>query len=78
MKNLASLATTPNARAQQVQSDTEKRAYDLDLMYPGSMFTQVLKAHGPPRRRIGGGGGFQISFFGGIKQKLCDGVKDID
>ena len=45
-KTLASLAMTPNARAQQVQVDTEKRAHDLDLKYPGSMFTQVLKSHG--------------------------------
>ena len=41
---LASLAMIPNARAQQVQADTEKRAHDLDLMYPGSTFTQVLKS----------------------------------
>ena len=33
-------------RAQQVQSDTDKRAHDLDLKYPGSTFTQVLKSHG--------------------------------
>ena len=31
-KTLASLAMTPNARAQQVQADTEKRAHDLDLV----------------------------------------------
>ena len=43
---------TRNARAQQVQSDTEKRAHDLDLMYPGSMFTQVLKAHGKDVRYL--------------------------
>ncbi len=41
-KTLASLAMTPNARAQQVQADTEKRAHDLDLEYPGPTFTQVL------------------------------------
>ncbi len=40
-KTLASLA---NTRAQQVQSDTEKCAHDLDLKYPGSAFTQVLKS----------------------------------
>ena len=39
---------TPNVRAQQVQSDTEKRARDIDLKYPSSIptFTQVLKSHG--------------------------------
>ena len=43
-QTLASLAMTPNARAQQqqVQSDTEKRAHDIDFKYPGSTFTQVL------------------------------------
>ena len=45
-KTLASLAMTPNARAQQVQADTEKRAHDLDLKYPGSTFTHILKSHG--------------------------------
>ncbi len=45
-KTLASLVMTSNARAQQVQSETEKRAHDLDLKYPGSTFTQVLKSHG--------------------------------
>ena len=48
IKTLASLAITPNARAQQiprkVQSDTEKRAHDIDLKYPGSTFTKVLKS----------------------------------
>jgi hypothetical protein len=39
-KTLASLAITPNARAQQVQADTEKCSHDLDLKYPGS--TSVL------------------------------------
>ena len=43
---------TPNARAQQVQSDTEKRAHDLDLKYPGSTFTQVLKSHGKDGRHL--------------------------
>ena len=42
-KTLASLAITPNARAQQVQADTEKRAHDLDVKYPGSTSRQVLK-----------------------------------
>jgi hypothetical protein len=51
-KTLASLAMTPNARAQQVQSDTEKRAHDLDLKYPGSTFTQVLKSHGKDGRYL--------------------------
>ena len=37
---------TPNARGQQVQADTEKRAHDLDFKYSGSTFTQVLKSHG--------------------------------
>jgi hypothetical protein len=32
-------------RAQQVQSDTKKRAHDLDLKYPDSTFTRVLKSH---------------------------------
>ena len=41
----ASLVMTPNVRAQQVQFDTEKRAHDLDLKYPGSTFTQVLKSN---------------------------------
>ena len=36
---------TPNARAQQIQSETEKRAHDLDLKYPGSTSTQVLKSN---------------------------------
>ena len=44
-KTLASLA-------QQVQSDTEKRAHDLDLKYPGSTFTQVLKSHGKDGRYL--------------------------
>ena len=48
-KTLASLAMTPNVRAQQVQSDIEKRAHDLDLKYPGSTFTQVLNSHGKER-----------------------------
>ena len=43
---MAPLAVTPNARPQQVQVDTEKRAHDLDLKYPGSTCTQVLKSHG--------------------------------
>ncbi len=37
LKTLASLAMTTNARVQQVQSDTQKRAHDLDLKNPGSM-----------------------------------------
>ena len=45
-KTLASLAMSPNVRAQQAQSNIEKRADYLDLMYPGSTFTQVLKFHG--------------------------------
>ena len=52
IRTLASLAITPNARAQQVQSDTEKRAHDLDLKYPGSTFTQVLKSHGKDGRSL--------------------------
>ena len=51
-RTLASLPKTPNARAQQVQADTEKRAHDLDLKYPGSTFTQVLKSHGKDGRYI--------------------------
>ena len=51
-KTLASLAMTPNARAQQVHADTEKRAHDLDLKYPGSTFTQVLKSHGKDGRYL--------------------------
>ena len=51
-KTLASLAMTPNVRAQQVQSDIEKRAHDLDLKYPGSTFTQVLKSHGKDGRYL--------------------------
>ena len=51
-KNLASLAMTPNAKTQQVQSDTEKRTHDLDLKYPGSTFTQVLKSHGKDGRYL--------------------------
>ena len=43
-KSLASLAITPNARAQKVKADTEQRAHDLDLKYPGYTFTQVLKS----------------------------------
>ena len=43
---------TPNVRAQQVQSDIEKRAHDLDLKYPGSTFTQVLKSHGKDGRYL--------------------------
>ena len=39
-------------RAQQVQSDTEKRAHDLDLKFLGSMFTQVLKSHGKYSRYL--------------------------
>ena len=45
-KTLASLAMTRNARAQQVQADTEKRAHDLDLKYAGSI-AHVLKSHEP-------------------------------
>ena len=51
-KTLASLAMTPNSRAQQVQSNTEKRAHDLDLKYPGSTFTQALKSHGKDCRYL--------------------------
>jgi hypothetical protein len=51
-KTLASLAITPNARAQQVQADTDKRAHDLDFKYPGSTFTQVLKSHGKDGRYL--------------------------
>ena len=40
------------ARAQQVQAYTEKRAHDLDLKYPGSTFTQVLKSHGKDGRYL--------------------------
>ena len=46
------LAMKPNARAQQVQADTEKRAHNLDLKYPGSTFTQVLKSHGNDGRYL--------------------------
>ncbi len=35
-----------------VQSDTEKCAHDLDLKYPGSTFTQVLKSHGKDGRYL--------------------------
>ncbi len=38
--------------AQQVQADPEKRAHDLDLKYPGSTFTQVLKSHGKDGRYL--------------------------
>ena len=54
-KTLASLAMTPNARAQQVQADTEKRAHDLDLKYPGFStftFTHDLKSHGKDGRYL--------------------------
>ena len=47
MKNMA-----PNVRAQQVQADTVKRAHDLDLKYPGSTFTHVLKSHGKDGRYL--------------------------
>ncbi len=40
--------TLANARA----ADTEKRAHDLDLKYPGSAFTQVLKSHGKDGRYL--------------------------
>ncbi len=45
---------TPNARAQQAQSYTEKRAHDLDLKYPGSTFTHALalKSHGKDSRYL--------------------------
>ena len=43
---------TPNARAQQVQSDAEKRAHDLDLKYRGYTFTQILKSHGKDGRYL--------------------------
>ena len=43
---------TPNARAQLVQADTEKRAHDLDFKYPGSTFTQILKSHGKDGRYL--------------------------
>ena len=45
-KTLASLAMTPNARAQQVQAHTEKRAHNLYLKYPGS------KSHGKDGRYL--------------------------
>ena len=54
-KTLASLAITPNARAQKVQADTEKHAHDLDLKYPVylvSTSTQVLKSHGKDGRYL--------------------------
>ena len=50
--SLAPLAMTPNAIAQQFQADTEKRAYDLDLKYPGSMSTQALKSYGKDGRYL--------------------------
>ena len=43
---------TMNARAQQVQADTEKRAHDLDLKYLGFTFTQALKSHGKDDRKL--------------------------
>ena len=43
---------TPNARAQQVQADTEKRAHDLNLKYPGCKFTEDLKSHGKDGRYL--------------------------
>ncbi len=46
VKALAALSMTPNTRAQNFQSDVEKRVHDLDPKYPGSTFTQRLKAHG--------------------------------
>jgi hypothetical protein len=51
-KTLASLAMTPNARAQKVQRDIEKRARDLNLKYPGSTFTEALKTHGKDGRYL--------------------------
>ena len=55
-KTLASIAITPNTRAQQVQADTEKRAHDLDLKYPFWFFQPPLPyslsafaTWGPPR-----------------------------
>ena len=47
---------TPNelleCQSEQVQADTKKRAHDLDLKYPGSAFTQVLKSHGKDSRYL--------------------------
>ena len=40
---------TPNARAQQV---TPKNAPIIDLKYPGSTFTHVLKSHGKDGRYL--------------------------
>ena len=53
-KTLASLALAKcqNATLQQVQFDTEKRDHDLDLKYPGSTCTQVLKSHGKDGRYL--------------------------
>ena len=36
----------------QVQVDTEKRAHDLDLRFPGSTFTHVIKSHGKDGRYL--------------------------
>ena len=51
-KTLAFLAMTPNARAQEVQSNTVKRFQDLDLKYPGFTSTQFLKSHGKDGRYL--------------------------
>ena len=43
---------TPNVRAQQVQSDTEKCDHDHNFKYHDSTFTQVLKSHGKDGRYL--------------------------
>ena len=45
VKTWAALTMTPNIRAQQFQSDSEKRAHDLDSKCSGSAFTQRLKSY---------------------------------
>ena len=52
MITLAALSMTPNARAQKIQSDVEKRVNGLDSKYPGSSFSQRLKSHGKDGRYI--------------------------
>jgi hypothetical protein len=46
VKTLARMDLTPNARADQFQSDIQRRTQELDSAFPGSTFEQVRKSYG--------------------------------
>ena len=69
-KTLASLAITPNARAQQVQADIEKRAHGLVLKYLALRSHKFLKSHAQERKMV-----LEVGPFANISDDfmaLCD------